>query len=128
MEELRIAGGSDFDKGQQVYEEYNFTGNPEEILQALIASKQDEKMIGLVVPHIGAGLFITAVDDVIITDTDEPVIILKQYDMTGSMLERSKIKLSEIISACVLQSKWINPYFKTIVHDNIPILKAEDRL
>src|SRR5688572_6949114 len=108
-------------------EEYNFTSDRGEILNALQKSKDNQTMVALTVPDIGAGLFITAVD-AIIQNENETIIILKQYDITGCMLEKNKFQLNEIVSACSLKSKWVNPYIKTFTKDNVPWLRIEDRL
>jgi hypothetical protein len=127
MENLNVSGGYYFNKEKMGYEEYNFTSNPIEILEALTGSKHEEKMVALIVPSIGEGLFITAVDD-IVEEGGEAWIILKHYDSTGFMIERNRIGLSEIVGACTLNSKWKNPFMKIVIKDNVPWIKVEERL
>jgi hypothetical protein len=97
--------------------EFNFTRNQSEILTALLDSKQKGTMIALAVPSIGAGVFITAVDDLFLND-GESFVQLKNYDVTGRILERTRIPLKEIVGACPLHSQWQNPYLKSILDDN----------
>jgi hypothetical protein len=93
--------------------EYNFTRNEGEILKALLNSKENCTMVALAVPCIGAGVFITAVDDLYLND-GETYIQVKNYDVTGRIIEKTKIALKEIIGVCPLNSKWENPYLKNI--------------
>jgi hypothetical protein len=100
--------------------EYNFTRNEGEILRALLDSKEKGTMVALAVPCIGAGVFITAVDDLFLND-GETYIHVKNYDVTGRIIEKTKIALKEIIGACPLNSKWENPFLKNI--SDTPIIQ-----
>ena len=93
--------------------EYNFTRSYAEILKALLDSKENGTMVALAVPCIGAGVFITAVEDLFIND-DESFIQVKNFDVTGRIIEKTKIALKEIVGACPLHSKWENPFLKNI--------------
>lgn len=93
--------------------EYNFTRDQGEILRAVLTSKEKGTMLALAVPCIGAGVFITAVDDVFLNDS-ETFIQVKNYDVTGRIIEKTRISLKEIIGACPLNSKWENPFLKNI--------------
>lgn len=97
--------------------EYNFTREPQEILKALLDSKEKGTMIALAVPSIGAGVFITSVDDLFLND-EETFIQLKSFDITGRIIERTKIPIREIIGACPLKSQWENPYLKNLQNDD----------
>jgi hypothetical protein len=125
MENLSISGGFYFDKSKLGYEEYNFIVDSSEIFQALAISKNEERMIALIVPSISEGLFITAVDD-IVEQADGKIIIVKQYNSNGIMIKRNKICLHEIMGACLLTSKWVNPILKVMIKDNVPWLKVDD--
>lgn len=96
--------------------EYNFTREEAEILKCLLDSKEKGTMIALAVPFIGAGVFITAVDDLFLND-GETYIQIKNYDVTGRIVERTRIPLKEIIGVCPLNSVWENPYLKNITND-----------
>jgi acetate kinase len=112
--------------GEQLVNEnetYNFTSNASEILTELNHSKNHQNMVALMVPNLGAGLFITAIDNIIETGSD-PVIVVKQYDVSGLILEKNKILLSEISSLCALRSKWKNPYIKSCIH-NAPFIEGQ---
>ncbi len=93
--------------------EYNFTRDEGEILKALLDSKEKGTMLALAVPCIGAGIFITAVDDLFLNDS-ETYIQVKNYDVTGRIIEKTKIALKEIIGVCPLNSRWENPFLKNI--------------
>ena len=119
-----ITGGYFFAKEKFGYEEFNFTSNPQEILRALLDSRQQQKMIALYMPANSDELFITAVDE-IIHDEHDTIIVVKQFDNTGFIIEKNKIKLSEIVSACLLSSHWENPYMKVIIKDKVPWLRVK---
>lgn len=96
--------------------DYNFTRDSAEILKALLDSKEKGTMIALAVPYIGAGVFITAVDDLFLND-GESYIQVKNFDVTGRIIEKTKIPIEQIIGACPLNSQWENPYLKNIAND-----------
>ena len=98
--------------------EYNFTREPGEILKAILDSKEKGTMIALAVPSIGAGVFITAADDVSLND-GETFVHLKSYDVTGRIIEKTRISLKEIVGACTLHSQWQNPYLKNLANDKL---------
>ena len=98
--------------------EYNFTREEGEILKAVLDSKEKGTMIALAVPSIGAGVFITAVNDVTLND-GETFIHLKSYDVTGRILEKTRLSLKEIVGACTLHSQWQNPYLKNLANDKL---------
>jgi hypothetical protein len=98
--------------------EFNFTREQGEILKALLNSKEKGTMIALAVPAIGSGVFITAVDDLFLND-GETFIQLKSYDVTGRIIEKTKIPLKEIVGACPLHSQWQNPYLKNLTNDKV---------
>jgi len=104
--------------------DYNFTRDDGEILKALLDSKEKGTMIALAVPFIGAGVFITAVDDLFLND-GETYIQIKNFDVTGRIIEKTRIPLREIIGACPLNSQWANPYLKNMTNDSAPITNNE---
>jgi hypothetical protein len=102
--------------------EFNFSRDPECILRALLDSKHHGTVLAMTVPSIGAGIFITAVDDVLLNGK-ETYVILKKYDVTGFIFERNTLMINEIVSVCPLNSKWENPYIKNIVNDNVKVVE-----
>jgi hypothetical protein len=102
----------------RIHGEYNFTREPGEILNALLNSKEKGTMIALAVPSIGTGVFISAVDDLFLND-GETFIQLKSFDVTGRMLEKTRIALKEIVGACILHSQWENPFLKNLANDRL---------
>ena len=98
--------------------EYNFTREQGEILKALLNSKEKGTMIALAVPSIGAGVFISAVDDLFLND-GETFIQVKSFDVTGRIIEKTKIPLKEIDGVCILHSQWQNPYLKNLANDKL---------
>jgi hypothetical protein len=54
----------------------------------------------------------------LITDSD-PVVILKSYDVTGYLLARNNLKLSEIESVIPFTSTFPNPFLKEYQRNHI---------
>jgi hypothetical protein len=90
--------------------ELEFTTATEEILRIVIHSKEYGNVIGISSPVLGAGIFITAVDKVILDY--ETIIQLKPYDVNGGVLEKSNLKLTEITSVCAFKSRYEKIYHK----------------
>lgn len=86
--------------------------DPGDMLNILSESKAHGTTVGIKAPKLGSGIYVTAVDDIII-DT-EITIVLKSYDITGYMLERHKLKLSDIRSVFPFKSPFQNPYMRNI--------------
>jgi hypothetical protein len=88
-----------------------FISDPAEILDALRQSKECNTVIGLSAPLLGNGVFLTAVDNITELANDYS-ITLKGYDITGYILERNKVRLSDIRCVCPFKSPFNNPYMK----------------
>jgi hypothetical protein len=86
--------------------------DPGEILNILTESKSRGIAVGISAPMIlGDEIYVTAVEDIIIGD--DITIVLKNYDITGYMLEKNKLKLGEIKSVFPFKSAFENPYMRT---------------
>src|SRR5688572_17996382 len=94
-----------------------FITEREEILNALLESKDHGTVVGISAAILGNGVFLTAVENVVVTSSDDFIITLKGYDVTGYILERNKIRLSDIRAICRFQSKFKNPYLKELTGD-----------
>lgn len=90
-----------------------FITEPSDILSYLRNSKTNGTVVGISAPILGNGIFLTAVDDIKEHDGDSS-IILKGYDITGYILERNRIRLSDIRAICPFQSTFKNPYLKEL--------------
>jgi hypothetical protein len=94
---------------------FDFVKGPKDILKALLDSKGNGTAIGIKSPVLGKGMFITAVQDILIGDGHESTqIVLKGYDFTGHILETNVIRLTEIEGVCMFASKFGNPILKAI--------------
>lgn len=88
--------------------------DPGEMLTILAESKTNGTAVGINAPLLGNEIVVTAVEDIII---DEDVtVVLKNYDITGYMLETNKMRLGEIVSVCPFTSPFGNPYMRTLKH------------
>jgi hypothetical protein len=95
--------------------ELEFTTATEEILRILIHSKEYGNVIGISSLHLGAGIFITAVEKIILDY--ETIVQLKPYDVNGRRLEKNTLKLTEITSACAFRSRFEKLYHKQPVEN-----------
>jgi hypothetical protein len=88
--------------------------DPGEMLNILAESKANGTTVGVIAPVLGEEMHVTAVDDIIIDN--DITIVLKNYDVTGYMLETNKLKLGEISCVCPFKSPFENPYMRTFRH------------
>ena len=78
--------------------------------KALSRSRKDGTVVGIYSDVLGEGMFVTAVDDIYSYDKEE-IITLKPYDLSGVILKRTTIALSEIRAICVFDIPYKNPIF-----------------
>lgn len=83
-----------------------------EMLNILAESKANGTAVGVSAPVLGSEIYVTAVDDIVVGE--DVTIILKNYDITGYMLETNKLKLGEIKCVCPFKSAFENPYMRTL--------------
>ena len=87
--------------------------DPGEVLNILTESKASGTAVGISAPTVlGDEIYVTAVEDIIIGE--DITVVLKNYDITGYMLEKNKLKLSEIKSVFPFKSAFENPYMRTL--------------
>jgi len=91
--------------------EMEFISEPDDILHILEESRVNGNVVGISASILGSGVFLTAVDNIVKSDSDY-LIVLKGYDVTGYILERNKIFLSDIRAVCPFHSKFKNPYLR----------------
>lgn len=118
-------------KASQVFEndqQFDFIVSKEAIFEALIESKNNEKAIGIYCPSLTDTMVITGIEN-IMEQEEDVLIILKQYDMSGHMLEKNSIYLSEISSVCPFKSPVKNPFLEHIQrgHDWYTIINSPER-
>lgn len=78
------------------------------ILKELVRSRENRTVIGVYAAALGEGMFITSVDDIYVDDTEE-IIVLKRYDLSGLILPRTELSLSEIQAICPFDLVYKNP-------------------
>jgi hypothetical protein len=93
--------------------DFAFISDPDEILPALHDSKKYGTVVGISAPILGNGVFLTSVESIVETNSDH-VITLKGYDVTGYILERNKLRLTDIRGICPFKSEFKNPYLKEL--------------
>jgi hypothetical protein len=94
--------------------ELEFLTDSKDILRILIHSKEYGNVVGISSPVLGAGIFMTAVDKVILDY--ETIIQLKPYDVNGTLLETNKLKLTDITLGCSFRSRYEKLYHKAPEH------------
>lgn len=90
--------------------ELEFVCASEEILRLLIHSKEYGNVIAISSPVLGAGIFITAVERVILDY--EVVVGLKPSDVNGIPLSKNILKLTDITCACAFRSSYEKVFHK----------------
>jgi hypothetical protein len=94
---------------------FDFITGPQDILKALLEGKDRGTAIGIKSELLGKGMFVTAIEEILIGDGNEnTLIILKGYDFTGHVLDASTIHLTDIEGVCEFSSKFGNPILKTL--------------
>jgi hypothetical protein len=86
--------------------------DPGEMLTILTESKLSGTAVGISAPSLGKEIYVTAVEEIVIGK--EITVILKNYDITGYMLETNKLKIGEIKSVYPFKSAFENPYMRTL--------------
>lgn len=93
-----------------------FLTDPDAILSALKASKENQSVIGICSPVIGDGIFLTSVEHIIsendILEGCETIIVLKRYDIHGYFMEKNTLTLNDIERVCPLKMEFKNPFLK----------------
>ena len=99
--------------------ELEFVTASEDILRVLIHSKEYGNVVGISSPFLGAGIFITVVEKIILDY--EVVVQLKPVDVNGAHLEKNILRLSEITCACAFRSRFEKLYHKHEPHDAVEV-------
>jgi hypothetical protein len=96
--------------------ELQFFTTSDDILRALIHSKEYGNVVGIVSPVLGAGMFITAVEKIVLDY--ETVIEIKAEDINGEVLECSRLRLSDITCACPFRTRFDKLYHPATKHQS----------
>lgn len=80
------------------------------IVALLRYSKEHGTTIGVQSPSLGGNVYVTAIEDII--SGDETVVIMRTYDSSGTILNISKVKLTDIRCVFPFQPVFENPYIK----------------
>lgn len=78
------------------------------LFSALSESRKNGNVVGIYAAALGEGMFVTGVED-IYNDHNEQIIVLKRYDLSGAILQRSTLSLTEIKAICVFDMPYKNP-------------------
>jgi hypothetical protein len=94
--------------------ELQFFTTSDEILRILIHSKEYGNVVGIVSPVLGAGMFITAVEKVVLDY--EVVVQIKAEDINGEVLDCNTLRLSDITCACPFRTRFEKLYHPASKH------------
>jgi hypothetical protein len=86
----------------------------DQILNALIESKNSHSIIGITCNEIGSGTFRASVKEIDLLDDGDALIVLSSYDTTGYFLEKNRIRLSQISRVIPFVSFFDNPFLRKI--------------
>ena len=82
---------------------------PNAIIKELIRSKLNGTVIGITSPALGAGMFLTAVEDILI-EGEKSVVVLKHFDINGYFFSTHQLTLDQVAAVCPFRSKFENPF------------------
>ena len=78
------------------------------LLSAVINCYKNQTLIGIFSPVLGEGMFVTGVHD-IYDYNEEPIVMLKRYDICGELLIRETLALNEIKAICIFDNAYKHP-------------------
>ena len=78
------------------------------LLPALINCYKNQNLVGVFSPVLGEGMFVTGVHD-IYDYGEEPIVMLKRYEISGELLIRETLSLREIKAICVFHNAYKHP-------------------
>jgi hypothetical protein len=88
----------------------SFLKSRKSIRNGLLKSKDSGTVVGIYSHALGQGMFITSVADMYPdNDNDEEIVVLKRYDLSGLILPRTDLSLSEIKAVCEFDMIYKNP-------------------
>lgn len=92
----------------------DFETDQQRILEIIRESFSNGTVAGFYAPStLGRGIFITSVEGIAACNGDLE-IILKEYDTSGYILPKKRVKLGEIEKVFPFQSQMANPFMKTL--------------
>ena len=91
---------------------FNLVNDRKDMLKALEQSKLQGSVIGINSPSLGSGTFLTSVSEIQLPWHENPVIVLKSYDISGYFLDKNTVRLNDIISVIPFTSVFQNPFLK----------------
>ncbi|HEY0655871.1 MAG TPA: hypothetical protein VGD65_22200 [Chryseosolibacter sp.] len=83
-----------------------------EIVKQLKVAQQRRTIVGITSPSLGLGMFLVGVEEV---HSDDQVVDLCPYDVTGTLLALSSIEVASIKSICAFNSPYRNPFLASPV-------------
>lgn len=99
--------------------EYEFLTDPNEVLRLLTKSKDEGTAIGISSAILGAGTYVTCVDEII--SDSEIIVVIKPYDATGRIFDRCRLNITEIKSMVPFSSNFTNPFYKNTQFNNTKV-------
>ena len=83
---------------------------PRNILEELVASRENGNVIGIWAPSLGTGLYMCGVENILDDDVEhDKVVILKENDLNGVPLQAHVLFLQEIEKVFPLKTLYADP-------------------
>jgi hypothetical protein len=92
----------------------NVINAKDEILKALLESKESNSIIGIKAAPLGPGTYMTNVVNLIIDGNYNTTIVLRGYDMTGYFFDTSTVHLEEIEGVIPFSASFENPFLRDV--------------
>ena len=90
-----------------------FITTSDAIFQELVNSKLNGNVIGISSPLLGAGMFLTGIEDILL-EGKRSIVVLKRYDVNGHFLSTNNLPLDKIMAVCPFRSKFENPFLAKV--------------
>jgi hypothetical protein len=74
---------------------FDFIKSKKGIFKELVISKESNNILGVYCNALGEGMFLTAVEDI-----ENDIVVFHPYDISGRLLSRSRVALTEIQMVC----------------------------
>ena|SRR5689334_1808404 len=101
--------------------EQDVFSDPSEILKKLLESQFQKTVIGIISPVFGRVMVLTSVETLLLEEST--TVVLKPYDIYGSILPANKLLLEDITSVRPFSSLFRNPLESKISDDQPPSLR-----
>lgn len=87
---------------------FNFIKDRQSICKTITACLQSGKLIGVYSRALGDGMFLAGIES-LENEAHGKVVVFETYDLSGQVLNRTRLFLDEIKMVCPFDIKYVNP-------------------